>query len=169
MSLSILKTSFTSKFCSSDHKPNNVVKNVALKKRIQQSSWYAKTRSRGNYICCATEYANDGNATTFSHTNYDNFPYLWVDLGRMYDIKRIEIINRSESYGQRLHDLDITVGPTLKELSLCVHYKGPGKTNEHLVFHCNKQMSGRYVKLTIKGKEYLQLSEVMVFAPEISE
>ncbi|XP_076109482.1 uncharacterized protein LOC143078505 [Mytilus galloprovincialis] len=153
-----------------DNKPNNgVIKNVALKKRIQQSSWYAKTRSWGNYICCATEYANDGNATTFSHTNYENSPYLWVDLGHVYDIKRIEIINRSDHAGSRLHDVDITVGPTLNELSLCVHYKGPGKTKEHLVFHCNKQMRGRYVKVTIKGKEYLQLSEVMVFAPEISE
>ncbi|CAG2251805.1 unnamed protein product [Mytilus edulis] len=115
------------------------------------------------------EYANDGNATTFSHTNKDNYPYLWIDLGRVYDIKRIEIINRSESYGHRLHDVDITVGPTLNELSLCAHYKGPGKTGEHLVFHCNQQMSGRYVKVTIKGKEFLQLSEVMVFAPEICD
>ncbi|VDI07253.1 Hypothetical predicted protein [Mytilus galloprovincialis] len=96
-------------------------------------------------------------------------PYWWVDLGHVYDIKRIEIINRSDQAGERLHDVDITVGPTLKEMSLCAHYKGPGKTREHLVFHCNQQMSGRYVKVTIKAKEYLQLSEVMVFAPEISE
>ncbi|VDI72052.1 Hypothetical predicted protein [Mytilus galloprovincialis] len=153
-----------------DRRPNNgVIRNVALNKKIQQSSWLANTRSWGNYICCAVEYANDGNATTFSHTNKDNYPYLWIDLGRVYDIKRIEIINRSESYGERLHDVDITVGRTLNELSLCAHYKGPGKIGEHLIFHCSQQMSGRYVKVTIKAKEYLQLSEVMVFAPEISE
>ncbi|CAG2203813.1 unnamed protein product [Mytilus edulis] len=113
------------------------------------------------------DYANDGNATTFSVTNHDNMPYWWVDLGHVYDIKRIEIINRSDQAGERLHDVDITVGPTLKEMSLCAHYKGPGKTREHLVFHCNQKMRGRYVKVTIKAKEYLQLSEVMVFAPEI--
>ncbi|VDI38499.1 Hypothetical predicted protein [Mytilus galloprovincialis] len=145
-----------------------VIRNVALRKRSQQSSWWGKTRSWGNYICCATEYANDGNASTFAVTNHDNMPYWWVDLGHVYDIKRIEIINRSDHYGHRLHDVDITVGPTLNELSLCVHYKGPGKTGEHLAFYCKQKMRGRYVKVTIKGKEYLQLSEVMVFAPEIS-
>lgn len=64
--------------------------------------------------------------------------------------------------------MDITVGPTLKEMSLCTHYKGPGQTGEHLFFNCNQQMRGRYVKVTIKGRGTLQLSEVMVFAPEIS-
>ncbi|XP_063442873.1 fucolectin-1-like [Mytilus trossulus] len=153
-----------------DWKPKkSVIKNVALGKRSQQSSWELKTRSWGNYICCATEYANDGNATTFSHTAIQNLPYWWVDLGQLYDLKRIEIINRSDHVGHRLHDVDITVGPYLKEMSLCAHYKGPGKTAEHLVFHCNRQMRGRYVKVAIKAKEYLQLSEVMVFAPEISE
>lgn len=75
------------------------MKNVALRKKSQQSSWEMKTRSWGNYICCATEYANDGNATTFSHTAIQNLPYWWVDLGHMYDIKRIEIINRSDHLG----------------------------------------------------------------------
>ena len=76
------------------------IRNVALNRRIHQSSWYAKTRSWGNYKCCAADYANDGNATTFSHTNYEYSPYLWVDLGRVYDIKRIEIINRSDQAGE---------------------------------------------------------------------
>ncbi|CAC5398323.1 unnamed protein product [Mytilus coruscus] len=118
----------------------SVIRNVALRKRSQQSSWYGNTRSWGNYMCCATDYANDGNATTFAVTNHDNMPYWWVDLGHVYDIKRIEIINRSDISGERLHDVDITVGPTLKELSLCAHYKGPGKTRQHLVFRCNRQM-----------------------------
>ncbi|CAC5398321.1 unnamed protein product [Mytilus coruscus] len=144
-------------------------KNVALRKKSQQSSWHLKTHSWGNYVCCATEYANDGNATTYSHTNYDNLPYWLVDLENVYDIKRIEIINRFDFAGQRLKNADITVGSTLKEMSLCAHYKGPAKLKEHLIFYCNRQMRGRYVKVTIKAKEYLHLSEVMVFAPEISE
>ncbi|XP_071172122.1 fucolectin-5-like [Mytilus edulis] len=146
-----------------------VIRNVALKKRSQQSSWWGKTRSWGNNICCATEYANDGNPSTFAVTNHDYMPYWWVDIGHVYDIKRIEIINRSDHAGERLHDVDITVGRTKNDLSLCAHYEGPGTTGQHLAFYCNQKMSGRYVKVTIKGKEYLQLSEVMVFAPEISE
>ncbi|XP_052060006.1 fucolectin-5-like [Mytilus californianus] len=142
--------------------------NVALRKTSQQSSWYANTRSWGNNQCCATDYANDGNPTTFSHTELENLPYWWVDLGHVYDIKRIEIKNRV-NYGDRLRDLDITVGPTLKEMSLFAHYKGPGKDNELLVFRWNHQMSGRYVKVTMKGRGYLQLAEVKVFAPEIYE
>lgn len=77
-----------------------VFKNVALKKRSYQSSWEIKTRSWRNYICCATDYGNDGNATTFSHTALENYPYWRVDLGQVYDIIRIEIINRSDGQGK---------------------------------------------------------------------
>ncbi|VDI07969.1 Hypothetical predicted protein [Mytilus galloprovincialis] len=143
-----------------------VIKNVALKKKSQQSSWHLKTHSWGNYVCCASEYANDGNPATYSHTNHDNLPFWWVDLGKVYDIKWIEIINRPDLAGQRLRNADITVGSTLKEMSFCAHFKGPAKLGEHLFFQCNRQMSGRYVKVTIKAKDYLHLSEVMVFATE---
>ncbi|VDI72053.1 Hypothetical predicted protein, partial [Mytilus galloprovincialis] len=71
---------------------------------------------------------------TYSHTNHENLPYWWVDLGKVYDIKWIEIINRPDLAGQRLRKADITVGSTLKEMSLCAHYKGPAKLGEHLFF-----------------------------------
>lgn len=87
-------------FLSTDCEQNKcVIKNVALKKKSQQSSWHLKTHSWGNYVCCASEYANDGNPATYSHTNHDNLPYWWVDLGKVYDIKWIEIINRPDLAG----------------------------------------------------------------------
>lgn len=78
-----------------------VIKNFALRKRSPQRSWEIKTRSWRNYICCATEYANDGNETTFPHTAIENTPYWWVDLGQVYNtVIRIEIINRSDGEGK---------------------------------------------------------------------
>lgn len=67
--------------------------------------------------------------------------------------------------GNRLHDLDITVGPTENEMKLCAHYVGPANLGEHLVFEClHVDTHVRYVKLMIKDKEILHVVEVKVYA-----
>ncbi|XP_052098845.1 uncharacterized protein LOC127733534 [Mytilus californianus] len=168
------------------------IEDVAYKKTSQQSSTYSSI--------CLARHGNDGNKKTFTATKQEWLPYWWVDLGHVYDIKRIEIFNRFDGLnhivdlfsvldfinikeviltgilqlyflfklGERLHDLDITIGPTLNDMALCIHYKGPGKTNEHLIFRCHRKLRGRFVKLSIKGREYLQMSEVKVYAPLIN-
>ncbi|VDI09432.1 Hypothetical predicted protein, partial [Mytilus galloprovincialis] len=136
--------------------PNEIPENVALRKPTQQSS-----TAQFDF---PSFKAVDGLTHTISHTDLNVSPYLWVDLEIIYNIIRIEIINRAD-YGNRLHDLDITVGPRLDYMSMCAHFIGPGNDGEHLVFQCKGwYKDGRFVKMTIiKGPEYLQLAEVKVF------
>ncbi|XP_071142491.1 uncharacterized protein [Mytilus edulis] len=134
---------------------NKERQNVALGKISGQSSLLKSYTS---------ERALDGLTNTFSHTLWETTPFWWVDLGNIYNIMRIEIINRSIA-GSRLHDLDIAVGPSLDDMSIFTHFKGPGKDGEHLVFQRNRYTDGRFVNLTItNSREMLQLAEVMVFA-----
>ncbi|XP_076079077.1 fucolectin-like [Mytilus galloprovincialis] len=108
--------------------------------------------------------ALDGNTGTFSHTNSERNPSWWVDLGRLFRVVRIEVYSRMECCGSYLHDMDVTVGPSLNNMSLCTHYKGPAKTGEHFVLECEATMVGRFVKLSIIGNGVMQLPELKVFA-----
>ncbi|VDI19408.1 Hypothetical predicted protein [Mytilus galloprovincialis] len=111
--------------------------------------------------------AVDGSVNTFMHTLKEQSPYWIVDLGKNYQIKRIEIFNRnvgSKSTGERLHDLDITVGPSHNKMHLCAHYVGPAQLGAHLIFECEPDENARYVKLMIKGTEYLHVAEIKVYA-----
>ncbi|VDI21509.1 Hypothetical predicted protein [Mytilus galloprovincialis] len=116
------------------------------------------------------EYASravDGNLNTKMHTYKDQSPYWIVDLGKPYKIKRIEIFNRQHggrSSGRRLHDLDIMVGNSSNAMHLCTHYRGPAELRAHLVLECQNDEKARYVKLMIRGIEYLHVAEVKVFA-----
>ncbi|CAC5392750.1 unnamed protein product [Mytilus coruscus] len=136
--------------------PKEKSQNVALGKISRQSS----TRNKN----MAAKYAVDGLTNTFQSTRWRKFPYWWVDLGNIYNIMRIEVINRSVG-GYRLRDLDIAVGPCLDDLSIFAHYIGPAKKGEHLVFQRSRYRDGRFVKLTInKVHASLQVAEVQVFA-----
>ncbi|VDH92274.1 Hypothetical predicted protein [Mytilus galloprovincialis] len=116
------------------------------------------------YLNEYAEHVVDGLANTHHHTKQDQTPYWWVDLGNIYNIMRIEVINRHTS-GYRLHDLDIAVGARLDIMSIFAHYKGPAKNYEHLFFQCNRYTAGRYVNLTItKGPEFFHVAEVNVIA-----
>ncbi|XP_052066544.1 uncharacterized protein LOC127706135 isoform X2 [Mytilus californianus] len=132
------------------------LREIAYGKQTRQSSDYGKAYASASV---------DGNLDTASHTELDESPYLEVDLGNEFQIKRIDIFNRKDCCGDRLHDLDITIGPSHNQMYLCAHYKGPSRIGEHLVFECNQNTKyARYVRLTIKGREYLSVAEVKVYA-----
>ncbi|CAG2200764.1 unnamed protein product [Mytilus edulis] len=140
--------------------PHKTFLNVALRKYTQQISTAESDLSASKAV--------DGLSNTWSRTNLELFPYLWVDLGTIYNIIRIEIINRN-AYGYRLHDLDITVGLHLDHMTMCAHYTGPGTNGERLVFQCKGwYIESRFVKMKIiKGSEYLQFGEIKVFGYQI--
>ncbi|XP_063404561.1 fucolectin-like [Mytilus trossulus] len=140
--------------CSNEH-----LKEVAKGKAAQQSSTYKDHFPAGTAV--------DGNIGTFSTTQHEYNPYWWVDLGRIYRVKRIEVYSRKDCCGSRLYDTDVTVGPSLNNMSLCKYYKGPATTGEHVVLDCKDKMVGRYVKLVVKTgdkRAYMQIAEVKVFA-----
>lgn len=70
--------------------PNEIPENVALRKPTQQSS-----TAQFDF---PSFKAVDGLTHTISHTDLNVSPYLWVDLEIIYNIIRIEIINRAD-YG----------------------------------------------------------------------
>ncbi|VDI83224.1 Hypothetical predicted protein, partial [Mytilus galloprovincialis] len=106
----------------------------------------------------------DGRLNTIQHTNKEQFPFWVVDLGKIYDIERIEVFNRPNCCGKRLRDLDILIGPYHNAMKLCAHYAGPSHTGDHLVFQCGGVLRGRHVKLMMRTTEYLHVAEVKVFA-----
>lgn len=71
-------------------KPREVASEVAYGKRTKQSSDY--------YFYASA--AVDGNLDTSTHTGLDTAPYWEVDLGKEYNIERIEIFNRKGCCGE---------------------------------------------------------------------
>ena len=86
-----------------------LIADVALYKNASQSSTLGYT----------AHYAVDGNKNTditqnsCSHTLNEQSPWWEVDLGKAYDIKRVEITNRGDCCGNRLKDFNITVDGNL--------------------------------------------------------
>ncbi|XP_052086087.1 fucolectin-6-like [Mytilus californianus] len=137
--------------------PANIrLEDVSYKKMTGQSSSHSGHGPSGSAV--------DGDLSTMFHTNNEKTPYWWVDLGGSFSVQHVEIWNRAHNYGRRLHDLDIMIGPTLREMKPCTYYKGPASNGEHLILNCRKTTKGRYVKLALRGREWLHLREVKVFA-----
>lgn len=63
------------------------LKEVAYGKLSSQSSVYGSDKSHN---------AVDGDLNTYMHTEQELSPYWMVDLGQIYQIKRIEIFNRRQ-------------------------------------------------------------------------
>lgn len=49
---------------------------------------------------CPSKLAVDGRLNTIQHTNKEQFPFWVVDLGKIYDIERIEVFNRPNCCGE---------------------------------------------------------------------
>ncbi|CAC5419459.1 unnamed protein product [Mytilus coruscus] len=146
------------------------VDNLALQKKCGQSSVHVN----GKFGC---EKALDGIKDNFMHTKdgYNVFgvyygeayPYWWVDLGNNCKVKRIKIYNRTYCCGERLHDLEITIGKTLSEMKFCARFTGPASTGQVLNMNCKIPTAARYVKLMIMDRSvhnWLHVAEVEVFA-----
>lgn len=66
---------------------------VAKGKSTNQSSLY-----KGKYY--PADWAVDGNTGTFSHTEGEENPYWWVDLGKLYRVKQIVVYSRKDCCGK---------------------------------------------------------------------
>ncbi|CAC5389178.1 unnamed protein product [Mytilus coruscus] len=134
------------------------LEDVSYKKMTGQSSSH-------NYRKYPPRNGVDGDLSTMFHTRFEKNPYWWVDLGSSFSVHHVEIWNRNgTSYGRRLRELDIMVGPTLSKMKSCAYHKGRVSPEKHLILKCSKTTKGRYVKLGLRVKEYFHLMEVKVFA-----
>lgn len=67
------------------------MREIAYGKQARQSSDYDNRKASASV---------DGNLNTYGHTNLDESPYLEVDLGNEFQIKRIDIFNIKHCCGK---------------------------------------------------------------------
>lgn len=72
------------------------LREVAYGKKSYQSSTFVE-----NGTPYSSNLAVDGNMDTFMHTHSENYPHWEVDLGKNYQIKRVEIYTRRNCCGKK--------------------------------------------------------------------
>ena len=69
--------------------------------------------------------------------------------------------------GERMQDLDITVGLTTTQLRFCAHFTGPGYNGQDIEILCDNVLLGRFIKLVLTkpyAMSMLNIAEVSIFA-----
>ncbi|XP_078496922.1 pentraxin fusion protein-like isoform X2 [Lissotriton helveticus] len=137
--------------------------NVALSGTTSQSSTYDKFGASANAIdgSLITNYLKN----TCSHTDLDIEPWWMVDLGRVYQISFVVILNRGDCCSDRLNGTEVRVGNSDKDGGTrnhrCAKIPSLG-LGETVNLNCTG-MKGRYVTVTIPDHVgYLTLCEVRV-------
>ncbi|KAI8493475.1 hypothetical protein Bbelb_288720 [Branchiostoma belcheri] len=101
-----------------------------------------------------------------THTNEENDPWWYVDLGRYVTVDHVTIVNRRDCCSERITPFDVHVGYSTDVASnpRCGgHHHFPPTESEHAV-HCGG-LRGRYVGIRLPGKRrILTLCEVEVYA-----
>jgi hypothetical protein len=133
------------------------VDNVARRGRAWQSS-ISKWSQPDD-----AERALDGdNRLDFSfHTDQDQIPWWIVDFGRSYPIERIVIGNRRKGYQERARSLCIEISDD--KCRWIQVYGGLNYWGLFLTVNLESEFSARYVRLSLKEKNYLHLVKVEVF------
>ena len=133
--------------------------NVALGKPASQSSI-------NGGACAVAASAVDGNTSgawsncSVSHTD-NNYQAWWqVDLQAPYLIDVVDIWNRTDCCGERLSNFDLLVSTDGTNWT-SFYYPGQAPTTTSFVVN----RVARYVKVQLRGSNYLTLAEVQVFGP----
>ncbi|CAH1239457.1 CLEC10A [Branchiostoma lanceolatum] len=139
------------------------VVNVALGKAANQTS----THGPG-----AASRAVDGDTnTTFdagtcTHTQEEDNPTWWVDLGQSYTVERVVIFNRQDNSAERLNPFNIHIGDSdqVNENLQCGGDHEIDVDEASISVSCHG-MRGRYVAIDLPGpRRTLTLCEVKVFS-----
>lgn len=142
--------------------PTPVGENIALNKPSKQSSDYSV-----QYYPASK--ANDGRqgGANFSHTLGENYPYWQVDLGAVYDVSSVEVVNRYDCCGARLKNYKIFITPIeAKSYSDASAYTNTTAMTNASVQTIPVKATGRYVRIwcdnSQETEKYLNISEVKV-------
>jgi hypothetical protein len=116
----------------------------------------------------ANDDNTDGNFNNLSvsHTNFDFHAFWQVDLGTSKNIGAVVVFNRTDCCTDRLSDFDILVsddGNFVDSGHFTVAGSHPGQTGQRTEFDMN--VSGRFVRVQLRGTNFLHLAEVQVYAP----
>lgn len=132
----------------------------------------ASQSSTGHWSWDATpDLANDGNTDgdykghSVSHTLAEHRAWWQVDLGEVYPIEKIVIWNRTDhGWAKRLSNFNLVVlDEANKPVFERTYCRGGKFFSPAMMVDMPKDTSGRYVKVMLNGKNYLQLAEVEVF------
>lgn len=141
----------------------NVARRKPAKQISRYSSGYASRAVDGN------EKSN-WSARTMSHTGNETNPWWEVDLGAQYDIRKIEIWNRTDpGYGKRLDKLTITIsdksGAAGQAFFGGLRRYSPTAKNPLTIYGTK---TGRFVRVKLQATNYLALAEVKVYGTKSS-
>ena len=101
--------------------------------------------------------------TGSSESTLIKMPHCWKSHVRAQMIQLLNWDNFVPASGERLRDLNILIGKTQDNWSLCDYYAGPALPGEELLIKCPQPMTGRYVKLQkVDNTDALCLCEVEV-------
>lgn len=151
------------------------VVNLAKGKSVKQSSTgWGGVATRGN----------DGQVTDFMHTaNGDNMPYWEVDLGGMYSVTEIRIVNRTDCCSERIDGANIILSDRVEPLPTPNGLTTPHKrvipvkgVKENYVFPMQTHAGAptipvRHVRIQLPKPGYLHFKELQVlgYAQKLSD
>jgi hypothetical protein len=131
--------------------------NLALGKPAGQSS-----TALGALAMRATDGTTDGRWTinSVTHTNADAQAWWQVDLGVPTSIGQVVIFNRTDCCSERLADFDILVSDDGASWTIASTFFGPAPS----VVPFPMRVFGRFVRIQLRGTNFLSLAEVQIFA-----
>jgi hypothetical protein len=146
--------------------PNRTGTNVALGKPATQSSTYPPTYAPN---CFTADKAVNGNTNgvdnrcSMTHTLLNAGAWWQVDLQAEYQINSIDLWNRTDCCSDRLNNFDVRIS---RDGQTWTNFYYPGVAPTLLNTPINAV--GRYVRVQLRGTNYLQLAEVQVWATTVT-
>ncbi|KAL5017161.1 hypothetical protein ScPMuIL_006750 [Solemya velum] len=133
------------------------INNYALEKPAYQSSMDSV-----GFADRVSSFAVDGDLQTCAHTDVEERPKWWVDLGNLRPISQVVVINRRDF---PLQSIEIYIGTniTVDMGSLC--YRQSDDPKDILSINCSDR-NGRYITIAVNSsnemRTHLVLCEVIV-------
>ncbi len=122
------------------------------------------------------EFAIDGDEETFTLTEKEIHPWWCADMGGIYHVNRVVVINRDDVRSERSINLQVGVTNTkpvvgqklaLDAYTLCK--EKPGLMGEVGSVSCPDDVSGRYLVVQFKTENWMNIAEVNIYGYEIQQ
>jgi hypothetical protein len=134
------------------------VGNLAAGRAVSQSSTLL-----GADAARAVDRNIDGNwfGNSVTHTDFEVQPWWQVDLGTVSSIGQVVLFNRTDCCSERLADLDVLVSND--GITWQIGATSFGVASARKAIRIDRR--GRFVRIRLRGTNYLSLAEVQVFEP----
>jgi hypothetical protein len=133
--------------------------NLAVGRPATQSSTYSDAAASR-----ATDGNVNGNLSVFNsvtHTNSEAQAWWQVDLGATKNLSSVVLYNRTDCCSERLSNFDLQLSNDGTTWTTAHSYNGPAASRTAIAL----ASSGRFVRVRLRGTNFLSLAEVQVFGP----